>query len=104
MVFKIILGIFLYLLCGVGVLEIMQYHDRNVHWTDTWVDDNDMMKACVILFMPFALIFVVSYYFFYALGLGALAFRKGVVTVFATLIYFTKALITGRKNNETNRR
>lgn len=81
---------------GVGVLEIMQLHDRNVNWIDMWVD-NDMMQACVILFMPFALIFVVSYYFFYALGLGLLAFRKGVVTVFATLIYLTKALITGRK-------
>lgn len=88
MIIKIILGIFLYLLIGVGVLNIMLWHDRNVGDFDEWIID-DVMKFLVVLLVPMSLMWVLMWLFYKAV----MAFINLTQTVFVAAVYMIKAAL-----------
>lgn len=87
MIIKIIIGIFLYLLCGVGVLEIFKWHDRQVNWIDKWAS-SESMQVAIVLFMPLSLIWAMGY----LLYLSILKFIKITRVLFTTLVFLIIAI------------
>ena len=64
MIAKIILFIFLYLVCGVIVLEIVMFHDRHVKWIDEWLLDSSYdEQVLVVVGMPFYLFKIILWGF-----------------------------------------
>lgn len=92
MILKVILGIFLYLLIGVGVLEIVKWHDRNVDWVDAWIMFEEFEVLCVVFwFIPLTLIV------FWLLYLGLYQFIRITRIFFTTIVYTVIALVKGDK-------
>lgn len=92
MILKVILGIFLYLLIGVGVLEIVKWHDRNVDWVDTWIMFEEFEVLCVVFWiLPLMLIV------FWLLYLGLYQFIRITRIFFTTIVYTVIALVKGDK-------
>ena len=94
MILKIIAFVFGYLLCGVGVLELVRLHDRHTDWIGKWIDDDDEIEqVMVVLLFPVALSFLILL----VVGKIVFWFIKIVQTVFTTLIYTIVALVKGDK-------
>lgn len=99
MILKIIALVFGYLLCGVGVLELVRLHDRHTDWIDKWMDDDDEIEqVMVVLLFPVALLFLILF----VIRKIVFWFIKTVQTVFTTLIYTIVALVK-EKDNDTRR-
>ena len=90
MIIKIILGILLYLLIGVGVLNIMLWHDRNAEDFDEWITD-DVMKFFVVLLMPISLMWALMWLFYKAV----IAFINFTQTIIVAAVYMIKAALKG---------
>lgn len=100
MILRIIALVFGYLLCGVGVLELVRLHDRHTDWIDKWMDDDDEIEqVMVVLLFPVALLFLI----FWVVRKIVFWFIKIVQTVFTTLIYTIVALIRGENDTGTDR-
>lgn len=95
MIIKIILGILLYLLIGVGVLNVMLWHDRNCGAFDEWITDDDM-KFFVVLLVPMSLMWVLMWLFYKAV----MAFINFTQTVFVAAVYMIKAALKGGGDRE----
>lgn len=95
MFLRVFFIVLIYLLLGVGVLEIMLWHDRNCDWIHEWIDD-ESMQVLVVVFMPFYLLLVILW----LLYIGILKFIKAVRVLFTTLIYTVISLIKGENKNE----
>lgn len=95
MIIKIILGIILYLLIGVGVLNVMLWHDRHVGAFDEWIT-NDEMKFFVVLLVPMSLMWVLMWLFYKAV----LAFIKLTHTIFVAAVYMIKTALKGGGGRE----
>ena len=97
MVLKIIEAVFGYLLCGVGVLELIRLHDRHTDWIHRWLDcDDELEQVSVVILWPFALVCLLIPWL---IGKFVFAFIKVVQIIFTTLTYIVVALIKG-KNKE----
>lgn len=93
MVLKIIALVFGYLLCGVGVLELVKLHDRKVDWEHEWLyGSDDVEDMFVVILFPIMLI-----------PLILMAVIKGIQIVFTTIVYTIVALIRGRNDTGTDR-
>lgn len=92
MALKIIFFIILYLLLGVGALEIMLWHDRHSDDFDAWVDD-ETMQVFIVVFMPFLWVWIILWLTFR----GLKKFIKAVRSFFVALVYMIIALTKGRK-------
>ena len=90
MILKVILGILLYLLIGVGVLEIVKWHDRNVDWVDAWIMFDEFEVLCVV-FWIFPLMWIV----FWLLYKGLYQFIRITRIFFTTIVYTVIALLKG---------
>jgi hypothetical protein len=95
MIIKIILGILLYLLIGVGVLNIMLWHDRNVGEFDEWITD-DVIKFSVVLLVPISLMWVLMWLFYKAV----LALINFTQTIIVAAVYMIKAAFKNGGSDE----
>ena len=96
MILRILALVFGYLLCGVGVLELVRFHDRHTDWIGKWMDEDDEIEqVMVVLLFPVALLFL----FLWVVRKIVFWFIKTVQTVFTTLIYTIVALVKGKDND-----
>lgn len=87
MIFKIIAFVFGYLLCGVGVLELVKLHDRKVDWEHEWLlDPDDIDQMFVVVLFPIVLI-----------PLILIVVIKGIQIAFTTIVYTIVALVKEEK-------
>lgn len=100
MILKIIGAAFVYLLCGVGVLELVRLHDRHSDFMHRWFDEDDdvyeIEQIVVVTLYPF---FVLVPFIPWLIGKFIFAFIKAVQIIFTTLVYTVVALVK-RENNE----
>lgn len=97
MIFKITGAVFGYLLCGVGVLELLRLHDRHTDYIHQWLlfGDEDEQVIVVVLF-PFFLVWLIPW----LIGKCIFAFIRVVQIIFTTLTYIVVALIKGKDKEE----
>ena len=83
MILKIIALVFVYLLCGVGVLELVRLHDRKVDWEHEWLfGSDDVEQMFIVVMFPIVLIPLIF-----------MAVIKGIQIVFTTIVYTIVALV-----------
>lgn len=98
MILKIIGVVFGYLLCGVGVLELIRLHDRHTGWLNQWSDCNDEgEQVFVVILWPF---FSVCLLIPWLISKFVFAFIRVVQMIFTTLTYMIVALITGKDKEQ----
>ena len=94
MILKIIGAVFGYLLCGIGVLELVRLHDRHTDWLHQWADcDDELDQVIVVILWPLGL---VSLFIPWLIGKFVFAFIRVVQMIFTTLTYMVVALIKGK--------
>ena len=92
MILKIIAFTFGYMLCGVGILELLKLHDRHSEWIDRWVEDSDELEeSFVVIIFPAYLLMML----FWVMSKVIAFFTKAVRTVFTTIVYMIVALVKG---------
>ena len=90
----ILLGIFLYLLIGVGVLSILLWHDRHVKDSfDTWISDIEEFQVLAVVFWIFPLMWIILWAIYKAVQ----GFIRLIQVFFTTLVYTVGAIIKGNK-------
>ena len=90
MVLKIIGAIFGYLLCGVGVLELIRLHDRHTNYIDQWLEyDDESEQVIAVVLFPIILVYIIPW----LIGKFVFVFIKVVQMIFTTLAYMIVALI-----------
>lgn len=90
MIIKVMLVIFIYLLIGIAVLEIMLWRDRKVGFIDKWIDEtSDYEQTSVVILWPIALPMV----WIYLLFIGLKHLIKGVRIFFTATVYIIAAII-----------
>lgn len=94
MILKIIGAVFGYLLCGVGVLEIIRLHDRHTDYIDQLLGyDDEIEQVIVVVLYPF---FLVGFFIPWLIGKFVFVFIRVVQMIFTTLTYMVVALIKGK--------
>lgn len=89
---KIIGAVFVYLLCGVGVLELIRLHDRHTNYMSQWLDfDDEFEQVIVVVLFPGALACLIPW----LIGKFVFVFIRVVQMIFTTLAYTIVALIKG---------
>lgn len=90
MYLKIIAGVFIYLLCGIGTLELALLHDRHTDdWFDKWIEDGD--ETIIVILFPVILPLMILHYLY--IGLGKLIkYIRITITliVFAIVVLFKR--------------
>lgn len=98
MILKIIGAVFGYLLCGVGVLELIRLHDRHTGWLDRWLDcDDELDQVIVVILWPFFLVCLLTPWL---ISKFVFVFIRVVQMIFTTLTYMVAALITGKDKEQ----
>lgn len=98
MILKIIGGIFGYLLCGVGVLELIRLHDRHTDYIDQWLEyDDESEQVIVVVLFPY---FLVCLFIPWLIGKFVFAFIRVVQMIFTTLTCIVVALIKGKDKEQ----
>ena len=98
MILKIIGAIFGYMLCGVGVLEIIRLHDRHSDFIHQWmIDDDELEQVIVVGLFPIFLVMLIPW----LICKFVFVFIKVVQMIFTTLTYIIVALMSG-KDKEQN--
>lgn len=98
MILKIIGVVFGYLLCGVGVLELIRLHDRHTGWLDQWLScDDEHDQVIVVILWPF---FLVCLLIPWLISKFVFVFIRVVQMIFTTLTYMVVALITGKDKEQ----
>ncbi len=93
MTIKIIGAVFGYLLCGVGVLELIRLHDRHTDYMHQWLEfDDEFEQVIVVVLFPVVLVYLIPW----LIGKFVFAFIRVVQMVFTTLTYMIVALIKGK--------
>ena len=96
---KVLIFIILYLLCGIGTLELISFHDRKVdRLFDKWADDLDTTEQTIVVILcPLFIVLIL----FWAVGKGLGLIIKGLRVFITTIVYSLVALIRGTndKNN-----
>ena len=93
MILKIIVFTFLYLLCGVGVLELFKLHDRHVEdYEYQWLENDESEGIIITLFFPIYLMFTIPW----LIG----KFIRVVEIIFTALTYIVMALIKSKDKKE----
>ena len=95
---KIIIGaVFVYLLCGVGVLELVRLHDRHTDYKHQLLIFNDECEQVIVVTIyPLFLVCLILL----LIGKFVFVFTRVVQIIFTTLTYIVVALIKGRKDKE----
>lgn len=92
-ILKIIGAVFVYLLCGVGVLELFRLHDRHTDYMHQWISEDDSTyeaeQIFVVVFYPIFSVFFIPW----LIGKFILAFIRVVRIIFTTLAYTIVTLI-----------
>lgn len=88
---KVLIFIIMYLLCGIGTLELILFHDRKVDGLfDKWEGDLDTTdQTIVVILFPMFIVLIL----FWAIGL----IIKGLRVFITTIVYSLVALIRGNK-------
>ena len=90
MILKIIGAVFGYLLCGVGVLELIRLHDRHTNYIDQWLEyDDESEQVIAVVLFPIILVYIIPW----LIGKFVFVFIKVVQMIFTTLAYMIVALI-----------
>ena len=90
---KIIGAIFGYLLCGVGVLELIRLHDRHTDYMHQWLMfDDEFEQVITVVLFPVCLLYLIPW----LIGKFVFVFIKVVHMIFTTLAYMIVALIKGK--------
>ena len=90
MILKIIGAVFGYLLCGVGVLELIRLHDRHTNYIDQWLEyDDESEQVIAVVLFPIILVYIIPW----LIGKFVFVFIKVVQMIFTTLTYMIVALI-----------
>ena len=98
MILKIIGVVFIYLLCGVGVLELIRLHDRHVGYIHQWLASGDELEQVIVVVLyPFFLVILIPW----LICKFVFVFIKVVQMIFTTLTYIIVALMSG-KDKEQN--
>jgi len=98
MILKIIVAVFGYLLCGVGVLELVRLHDRHTDYIDQWLDyDDESEQVILVVLYPY---FLVGLLIPWLIGKFVFVFTKAVQMIFTTLAYTIAALISGKDKEQ----
>jgi len=93
MILKIIGAVFGYLLCGVGVLELIRLHDRHTDYVHQFMDlDDEIEQVIVVVLFPVFLLCLIAG----VIGKFVFVFIKAVQMIFTTLAYLIVALIKGK--------
>ena len=99
MILKIIGVVFGYLLCGVGVLELVRLHDRHTDWINQWLaSDDELEQVIVVVLYPFFLVILIPW----LIGKFVFVFIKAVQMLFTTLAYLIVVLIKGKDKEQTD--
>lgn len=97
MTLKIIGAVFVYLLCGVGVLELIRLHDRHTNYMSQWLDfDDEFEQVIVVVLFPFILVYLIPW----LIGKFVFVFIRVVQMIFTTLTYMVVALIKGKDKEQ----
>lgn len=92
MILKSVLFVFLYLLCGIGTLELILFHDRKCDDSfDQWGigDCDDIEQVIIVILFPLFLALII----FWAIGKGLALIIKGIRILITTVIYSIVAII-----------
>lgn len=99
MTLKIIGVAFGYLLCGVGVLELIRLHDRHTDFINQWLSfDDELEQVIVVVLYPFFLVFLMPW----LISKFIFAFIRVVQIIFTTLTYIVVALMKGKDKEQEN--
>lgn len=90
MIIKVILIIFVYLLIGIAVLEVMLWRDRKVSFIDKWVDaEDEVEQTMTVILWPV----ILPMLWVYLLNIGLKRLIKGVRIFFTATVYIIAAII-----------
>ena len=96
---KIIGIVFGYLLCGVGILELIRLHDRHTDFINQWLSfDDEFEQVIVVVLFPFVLVQLIPW----LISKCIFAFIRVVQITFTTLTYTIVALMKGKDKEQEN--
>lgn len=93
--------VFGYLLCGVGVLELIRLHDRHTDFINQWLNfDDELEQVIVVVLFPFILVQLIPW----LIGKCIFAFIRVVQITFTALTYIVVALMKGKDKEQEDKR